>query len=39
MELAGIPEEAFSNCFQDLKERWQEFIDCGGNYFESDRKH
>jgi len=39
MELTGIPKEAFTSCFQDLQERWQQCIDCGGNYFEGDKKH
>jgi hypothetical protein len=39
MELTGIPKEAFTSCFQDLQKRWQQCIDCGGNYFEGDRKH
>jgi hypothetical protein len=39
MELTGIPKEAFTSCFQDLKKRWQQCIDCGENYFEGDRKH
>jgi hypothetical protein len=39
MELTGIPKEAFTSCFQDLQKCWQQFIDCGGNYFEGDRKH
>jgi len=39
MELTGIPKEAFTNCFQDLQKRWQQCIDCEGNYFEGDRKH
>jgi hypothetical protein len=39
MELTGIPEEALTTCFQDLQKRWQQCIDCGGNYFEGDRKH
>jgi hypothetical protein len=39
MELTGIPKEAFTTCFQDLQKRWQQCIDCGGNYFEGDRKH
>jgi hypothetical protein len=39
MELTGIPKEAFASCFQDLQKRWQQCIDCGGNYFEGDRKH
>jgi hypothetical protein len=34
MELTGIPKEAFTNCFQDSQKRWQQLIDCGGNYFE-----
>jgi hypothetical protein len=38
MELTGIPKEAFANCFQDLQKRWQQCTDCGGNYFEGDRK-
>jgi hypothetical protein len=33
MELTGIPKEAFTSCFQDLQKRWQQCIDCGGNYF------
>jgi hypothetical protein len=32
MELTGISKE-------DLQKRWQQCIDCGGNYFEGDRKH
>jgi hypothetical protein len=39
MELTSIPKEAFTSCFQDLQKRWKECIDCGGNYFEGDRKH
>jgi hypothetical protein len=39
IELTGIPEEAFTSYFQDLQKRWQQCIDCGGNYFEGDRKH
>jgi hypothetical protein len=39
MELTGIPKEAFTICFQYLQKRWQQCIDCGGNYFEGDRKH
>jgi histone-lysine N-methyltransferase SETMAR len=39
MELTGILKEAFTSCFQDLQKRWQQCIDCGGNYFERDRKH
>jgi hypothetical protein len=39
MELTGIPKEAFTSCFQDLQKRWQQFIDCGRNYFDGDRKH
>jgi hypothetical protein len=39
MELTGIPKEAFISCFQDLQKRWQQCIDCGGNYFEGDKKH
>ena len=39
MELTGIQKEAFTSCFQDLQKRWQQCIDCGGNYFEGDRKH
>jgi hypothetical protein len=39
MELTGIPKEAFTSCFQDLQKFWQQCIDCGGNYFEGDRKH
>jgi hypothetical protein len=39
MELTGIPKEAFTSCIQDLQKRWQQCIDCGGNYFEGDRKH
>jgi hypothetical protein len=38
MELTGIPKETFTSCFQDLKKRWQQRIECGGNY-EGDRKH
>jgi hypothetical protein len=36
MELTGIPKETFNSCFQDLQERWQQCIDCGGNYFEGE---
>jgi hypothetical protein len=32
-------EKAFTSCFQGLQKRWQQYIDCGGNYFEGDRKH
>jgi hypothetical protein len=32
MELTGIPKEAFTSWFQDLHKRWQQCIDCGGNY-------
>jgi hypothetical protein len=39
MELTGILKEAFTSCFQDLEKRWQQCIDCGGNYFEGERKH
>jgi hypothetical protein len=39
IELTGIPKEAFISCFQDLQKRWQPCNDCGGNYFEGDRKH
>jgi hypothetical protein len=39
MELTGIPKEAFTSCFQDLQKHWQQCTDCGGNYFEGDRKH
>jgi len=39
MELTGILKEAFTSCFQDLQKRWQQCIDCRGNYFEGDRKH
>jgi hypothetical protein len=39
MELTGIPKEAFTGYFQDLQKRWQQGIDCGGNYFKGDRKH
>jgi hypothetical protein len=39
IELTGIPKEVFTSCFQDLPKRWQQCIDCGGNYFEGDRKH
>jgi hypothetical protein len=39
MELTGIPKEAFTSCFQDLRERWQQCTDCRGNYVEGDRKH
>jgi hypothetical protein len=39
MELTGIPKEAFISCFQELRKRWQQCIDCGGNYFVGDRKH
>jgi hypothetical protein len=38
MERTGIPKEAFTIRFQDLQKRWQQCIDCGGNYFEGDRK-
>jgi hypothetical protein len=39
MELTAIPKEAFTSCFQDLQKRWQQCIDCGGDYFEGDRNH
>jgi hypothetical protein len=39
MELTGLPKEAFTGCFQDLQERCQQCIDCGGNCFEGGRKH
>jgi hypothetical protein len=39
MELTDIPKGAFTSCFQDLQKRWQQCIDCGGNYFEGDRKN
>jgi hypothetical protein len=39
MELTGIPKEAFTTRFQDLQKRLQQCIDCGGNYFEGERKH
>jgi len=39
VELTGIPKESFTSCFQDLQKRWQQCIDCRGNYFEGDRKH
>jgi hypothetical protein len=39
MELAGISKDAFTSCFQDLQKRWQQCFDCGGNYFEGDKKH
>jgi hypothetical protein len=39
MELTGIPKEAFASCFQDVQKRSQQCIDCGGIYFEGDRKH
>jgi hypothetical protein len=39
MELTGLPKEAFTSCFHDLQKRWQQCNDCGGNYFERDRKH
>jgi hypothetical protein len=39
MELTGSPKEACTSCFQDLQKRWQQCTDCGGNYFEGDRKH
>jgi hypothetical protein len=38
MELTAIPKEAFTSCFQGLQKRWQQCIDCGGDYFE-DRNH
>jgi hypothetical protein len=38
MELTGIPKEAFTSCCLDLQKRWQQCIDCGGNYFEWERK-
>jgi hypothetical protein len=38
MELTGLPKEAFTGCFQDLQKRWQQRTDCGGKYFEGDRK-
>jgi hypothetical protein len=39
MELTGFPKEAFTSSFQDLQKRWQQCFDCGGNYFEGERKH
>jgi hypothetical protein len=39
IELTGIPKEAFTSCYRDLQKRWHQCIDCGGNYFEGDRKH
>jgi hypothetical protein len=39
MLLTDIPKEAFISCFQDVLKRWLQCIDCGGNYFEGDRKH
>jgi histone-lysine N-methyltransferase SETMAR len=39
MKLTGIPKEAFTSCFQDLQKRWPQRIDCGGNFFEGDKKH
>jgi hypothetical protein len=38
MELTGILKEAFTSCFQDLQKRWQQCIDCGGNYFEGGQE-
>jgi hypothetical protein len=38
MELAGIPKEAFTSCFQEYRNAGK-CIDCGGSYFEGDRKH
>jgi hypothetical protein len=35
----AIPKEAFTRCFQDLQKRWQQCIDCGGDYFERERNH
>jgi hypothetical protein len=39
MKHTGISKEAFTSCFQNLQKRWQQCIDCGGNYFEGDMKH
>jgi hypothetical protein len=39
MELTAIPKEAFTRSFQDLQKRWQQCIDCGGDYSEGDRNH
>jgi hypothetical protein len=39
MELTGIPKKALTSCFQELQKRWQQCIDCGGNYFKGDWKH
>jgi hypothetical protein len=39
IELTGIPKEIFTSCFKDLQKRWQQCIDCGGNYFEGDREN
>jgi hypothetical protein len=39
VELTAIPKEAFTSCFQDLQKRWQQCIDCRGDYFEGDRNH
>jgi hypothetical protein len=39
MQLTGIPKKTFTSSFHDLQKRWQQCIDCGGNYYEGDRKH
>jgi hypothetical protein len=39
MELTSISKEAFTSCFQESQKRWQQCTECGGNYFEGDRKH
>jgi hypothetical protein len=39
MELTGLLKEALTSGFQDLQKRWQQCIDCEGNYFKGDTKH
>jgi hypothetical protein len=39
MALTAILKEAFTSCFQELQKCWKQCTDCGGDYFEGDRKH
>jgi hypothetical protein len=39
MKLTAIPKEAFASCFWDSLKCWQQYIDCGGDYFKGDRNH
>jgi hypothetical protein len=36
-ELRSIPKQAFQECFQNWKKRWERCIKRGGEYFEGDR--